>query len=346
MTRSCIPGCCNIRSVSWPSRDGAGQAIAAPLAPLVPFDPLALVRQVVPPTPLDAAPELLTGHTLILKREDTGPNGSFKWRGALCACAAFQAAGAAAVVTSSTGNHGAATAWAAARLALDAHVVVPEGASQTKCALITRHGAHLHHHGRTLDEAAQHAAELAEQLGAPFFEDGACEAQLLGTATIGHELLDAGADAVITPLACGALAGGLSRALATASPRPRVIGVQSASFGRLGALWRGEPDPRQPTGTTFADGLADNRIVQPAFEACCRHLDDVVAVDDASLRAAVRELHASTGILVEGAGAAPLAALRIWPDRIPPGRVVLIISGRNLDREVADEILAESHVVR
>ena len=306
------------------------------------FDAMAIVREVMAPTPLEPAPELdpARARDLLLKREDLGPNGAFKWRGALCACTAFKSVGARAVVTSSTGNHGAATAWAAARLGIAAHVVVPEDASETKTKLITGLGAQLYYDGRNLDESAAHAARLARALDAPFFEDGACEAQLAGTETIGRELTGDRLDAVVTPLACGALAGGMARAFASARPRPSLIGVQSSVYGRLAAIWRGEPDPVTFGGTSFADGLADNRIVEPAFSACREYLDDIVTVDDADLAAAVRELSERCGILVEGAAAAPLAALRTHSELIPEGRVALIISGRNIDPGVAEAILA------
>jgi threonine dehydratase len=311
--------------------------------PALRSDPLALVRSIAPPTPLEPAPGLVPGRDdVLLKREDTGPTGAFKWRGALCACTALRDAGAAGVVTSSTGNHGAATAWAAARLGLEAHIVVPQGASRAKSELIAEQGARLQRTGATLDESALAARALADELGLPFFEDGASEAQLLGTGTIGSELAGQGIDVVVVPLACGALAGGLARALKAAPDPPSIVGVQSEAFVRLGALWRGDPDPGTAGGRTFAGGLADNRIVEPAFGACRAHLDDVLAVDDEALRAAVRELHERCDILVEGAGAAALAALLEHPDRIPPGRTALVLSGRNLDRADAVEILGRT----
>jgi threonine dehydratase len=315
-----------------------------PLAHLEPFDALTLVREVRPPTPLEPTTGLANERRLLLKREDEGPNGSFKWRGALCACSAFQAGGAQAVVTASTGNHGAAIAWAAARRGLSAHVVVPEGANPTKTSIIASHGAILHERGPTLDEASAYARTLAHDLGAALFEDGRCEAQLLGTATIGQELVDSGEeiDVVITPLACGALAGGLARALAVLPNPPWIIGVQSSSFARLSALWHGKADPLQPSGSSFADGLADNRIVEPSFSACRDYVDDVLDVSDDALSAAIRELYEAHGIVVEGAAAAPLAALRTAGDRVPPGCTVLITTGRNLDPTTEVEILGRS----
>lgn len=307
------------------------------------FDPLQVVRAVMEPTPLEPAPELAADRELLLKREDVGPNGSFKWRGALCACAALKESGVTVVVTASTGNHGAATAWAAARLGMAAHVVVPVGASEVKCAQISSHGATLHHEAQTMDQAGEFGKRLAAELNGAWLEDGASAAQLLGTGTIGSEIAMQApdVDVVITPLACGALAGGMAAELAKLEPKPWIMGVQSTAYNRFGTLWHGRPDPGEVAGTTFADGLADTRIVEPAFSACRSHLDAVVKLDDEPLRTAVRELHDEHGILVEGAAAAPLAALRRFPERIPPGRTVLIISGRNLDTAVADGILAE-----
>jgi threonine dehydratase len=319
---------CNLRLMSRLSDDTATAA--------------ALVRSAQESTPLEPAPDLDRRREILLKREDLGPNGSFKWRGALCACAALQAQGETVVVTASTGNHGAATAWAAARLGLAAHVIVPLEGSEMKTAIIASHGAELHREGVTLDQSTEFGRQLAAELGGAWLEDGASDAQLLGTGTIGAELIEAEArpSVVIAPLACGALAGGLARALAACEPRPWIVGVHAAAFPRLGAVLRGERDPGGSHGVTFADGLADTRIVEPAFSACREHLDQVVSVTDEDLRRAVREIRDKHGILVEGAAAAPLAALRSNPGEMRDGRTVLIISGRNLDPAVAREILA------
>lgn len=304
-------------------------------------DALTMVRTVMPePTPLQAAPRIASGRRdIVLKREDVGPCGSFKWRGAFCALTDLRASGAEGVVTASTGNHGAATAWAAARLGMPAHVVVPRGASERKEALIAAQGATLQRCGDDLDQAAEEARSFAAERSLPFLEDGASEAQLLGTGTIGAELVGQAVDVVITPLACGALAGGLGAAMKASDSPPWLVGVQSAAFPRLGALWRGDADPGISQGRSFAGGLADSRIVEPAFSACVAHLDDVVAVEDAQIEDAIRTLHRELGILVEGAAAAPLAALCAFGDRFPSGRVALVLSGANLDPDDARRIL-------
>jgi threonine dehydratase len=291
----------------------------------------------MPPTPLESA--VVWGRKVLLKREDLGPNRAFKWRGALTALEALRQKGVSSVVTASTGNHGVAVAWAAARLSIMAHVVVPADAVEAKCRMVTAHHAHLHRRGEDLSQAASYATELAHELGVPLLEDGASQAQLLGTGTIGLELAEQErVDCVVAPLACGALAGGLASALKQGPGRPFIIGVQSAHFSRIAALFRAAPY-KVTGGSTIADGLADDRVVEPAFSFCRRYVDDVVTVDDQQLIEAMRELWDCCGIEVEGAGAAPLAGLRAYGSRIPGERIALVISGGNLDVSLRDRVI-------
>jgi threonine dehydratase len=308
---------------------------------LGPREALELVRSVQAPTPLEPATNLDEIPDVLLKREDLGPNGSFKWRGALCAGEAFLRAGARSMVTASTGNHGAATAWSAARLGIEAHIVVPEGTSEVKCAQIVAHGARLHRHGVNLVAAVRRAESLSAEIDAPYFEDGAVAAQLRGTGTIGAEIADCGADTVIVPLAVGALAGGIARCLAEIGSGMRVVGVQAKGFDRIATLLRGDPDPGEPDTATFADGLADFRLVDPAFAACRTLLDEIVVVDDAEIAMALRELRDAEGIILEGAGAAALAGLKRL-DQSEMAKVVLVASGHNIDPGTLATALGEA----
>jgi threonine dehydratase len=130
------------------------------------------------PTPLEAAPPTLSGdRPVFLKREDVHELGAFKWRGALPVLTAYRDGGAGTVVTASTGNHGAATAWAAGRLGLKALVYAPQGATQAKVALIEQLGAEICQVGFDLDTAKDEGRRHADAHGLPFFEDGAEMAQ-------------------------------------------------------------------------------------------------------------------------------------------------------------------------
>jgi len=149
-----------------------------------------------------------------LTREDEHELGAFKWRGAL---AVLEEKRPEVVVTASTGNHGAATAWAAKRVGARAVVFVPHGATQTKVALIEAQGAELRGEGADMDEAKAAARAHAAAHDAFFFEDGPEPAQWAGYAAIGHELLtvfDSPPAAVIVPGGNGARGIGVFRALA------------------------------------------------------------------------------------------------------------------------------------
>ena len=194
------------------------------------------------PTPLEPAPASLGGdRPLYLKREDVHELGAFKWRGALPVLSAYREAGADTVVTASTGNHGAATAWAAERVGLRAIVYAPEGATQAKLALIEGLGAEMRLVGADLDEAKEEARSHAEDARLPFFEDGAEPAQYEGYGAIADELLDQLDDppaAVVVPVGNGALLGGIGMRVAARSPETLRIGVAAKEAPVMAECWQ------------------------------------------------------------------------------------------------------------
>lgn len=276
-----------------------------------------------------------------LKREDEHELGSFKWRGAL---ATLEAKRPAVVVTASTGNHGAATAWAAARVGARAVVFVPVGASRAKVALVEAQGADLRFEGADMDEAKAAARAHAAETGAFFFEDGAEPAQFEGYAQIGHELLDDLAEppaAVVAPVGNGALAIGVFRALAARAPNAQRIAVSAAEAPAMYESWRAGRPVDSDRSATFADGLA----VRVAIPLAVQELNPLVQrfelVSEAELEAGVRR-YAEHGIRVEGAAAAPLA-LASRSDRDPlPRPLVLIVTGRNVDDALYNRILTSA----
>jgi threonine dehydratase len=270
-----------------------------------------------------------------LRREDEHELGAFKWRGAV---ATLEQKRPDVVVTASTGNHGAATAWAAARVGARAVVFVPTAASRAKVALIEAQGADLRFEGADMDEAKAAARSYAAETGAFFFEDGAEPAQFDGYAQIGYELLDDLAEppaAVLVPVGNGALAIGVFRAVVERAPQALRVAVSAAEAPAMYESWRaGRPVDSDRSGT-FADGLA----VRVAIPLAVRELNPLVQrfelVSEAELEAGVRA-YAEHGIRVEGAAAAPLAvALR----EELPRPLVLIVTGRNVDDALYNRIL-------
>ena len=259
-----------------------------------------------------------------LKREDVHELGSFKWRGALPALESY---GTEVAVTASTGNHGAATAWAARRLGMRAVVFVPESASEVKTALIESQGAELTRVGADFDQAKDAARAFADERGWPFFEDGAEPAQYDGYGVIADEIVDqlgGPPGAVIVPVGNGALLGGVGRRLDDSLR----VGVVSKEAPVMADSWEAGRVVEASRCATFADGLAVRVAVPLAVEILREAADRMLRVSERELAQAVGA-YAAEGIRVEGAAAAPRAAL---PQLEPvAGPVVLVITGRNIE---------------
>ncbi len=246
------------------------------------------------PTPLDLASSGLfpaARGSVFLKREDTHELGAFKWRGALPTLARYGAEGADAVVTASTGNHGAATAWAAEREGVRAIVFVPEVTSETKLGLMAALGAEIRFHGADMDEAKEEARRFAADTGLPFFEDGAEPTQFDGYGEIAVELLDQLGEppaAVVVPVGNGALLIGIGRVLAERSPSTLRVGVVAAGAPVMAESWDAGDVVEDERSETFADGLAV-RVAIPAA------VEELVSVAQRMLRVSERAARGGRG---------------------------------------------------
>jgi threonine dehydratase len=292
-------------------------------------------------TPLEPAPRgLAPGRTVYLKREDVHELGAFKWRGAVPALERYQAEGASGVVTASTGNHGAAAAWAASRLGMTATVYAPKVASRTKLARLSRLGADVVQTGADVDEAKDSARAYAEGAGLPFFEDGAEPAQLDGYAAIGEEIVDQlGVEpaTVIVPVGNGALLAGIGRALGERSPDTARIGVVAKDAPVMALSWQAGRPVDCDRCSTLADGLAVRVAIPIAVEWLLDTADSMLEVSEREIASAVAA-YDDVGIRAEGAAGAALAALAQVDT---PGPVVLIVTGQNID----DDLLVRCRAV-
>lgn len=283
---------------------------------------------------LQVAPsDWLPGRALLLQREDGHELGAFKWRGALPVVERYREQGHVSVVTASTGNHGAATAWAAARHGMAAVVFVPERASAAKLELLRSLGAELVVGGADLDEAKAAAIEHARAQGLPFFQDGAEPAQYQGYGGIADEIL-AGAtpDAVLVPVGNGALLAGIGLRLGERSPATRRIGVVAAGAPVMARSFEAGRVVESSRSDTFADGMAVRVAIPVAVEALATAADEMAEVSDREIAEAVGAF-AKAGMRVEGSAAAALAGARRLGGRLE-GVVVLIVTGRNIDEDL------------
>ncbi|HVD09411.1 MAG TPA: pyridoxal-phosphate dependent enzyme [Gaiellaceae bacterium] len=287
------------------------------------------------PTPLELAPESLApGRKLFLKREDVHELGAFKWRGALPTLEEYREGGAKTVVTASTGNHGAATAWAAERLGLRAIVYVPASASREKLAIIERFGADVRATGSDLDQAKLAGTEYAAENHLPFFEDGAEQSQYEGYGAIGAEILEQLEEppaAVVVPVGNGALLGGIGIELCRRCPQGLRIGVAAKEAPVMAESWEAGGPVESDRSATFADGMAVRVAIPFAVSVLGEVASRMLLVSERAIARAVGAFDRA-GIRVEGSPAAALASLGQIEEL--DGPVVLVVTGRNIDDQL------------
>jgi threonine dehydratase len=275
-----------------------------------------------------------------LKLESELPTGSFKVRGAYYALRRHAGErNVAEVVAASTGNHGAAVAWAARELGIAAQVFVPVGANAVKVARIKSLGARLTEVGADIEDARRAAESHASRTGALLLDDATDAHVPVGAGTIGLELLEQLADfeTLYVPVGDSALIRGVAAAVKAQRPGVRVVGVQAAGAPAYYRSWQSGEVVTTPTADTIADGLATTRPTEANVVAVRTLVDEMVLVTEQAMRDAMQLLLTSDDVVAEPAAAASVAALLEAP-RVHSGPVVALITGRN----VAPELVVSS----
>jgi len=283
------------------------------------------------PTPLEEVE--LAGRRLLLKREDAHELGAFKWRGALPTLEAYKRRGVETVITASTGNHGAATAWAAGRLGMRAVVFASEGTSRTKLGQIEQLGGEVRIVGADFDAAKEEAERFAADAGV-LFVDGMEQEQYEGYAAIADEILDQAPDtpaAVVVPVGNGALLGGIGLGICRRNPEVERVGVVAKAAPVMALSWEAGKPVESDQSATFADGLAVRVAIPEAVDALGELAGRMLQVSEREIARAVGA-YADAGVRAEGAAAAALAAVPQLDDLGDP--IVLIVTGSNIDDEL------------
>jgi threonine dehydratase len=267
----------------------------------------------------------MVGRDVQLKAEALQRTGAFKIRGAVNKIATLtNGERAAGVVAASAGNHGQAVAWAAREKGIPATVYMPQDAPMAKVEATVNYGATVELAGEGFDEALAAAIEVTETSGATFvhaFED---EAVIAGQGTIGLEIAEQLPDleTLVVPIGGGGLASGIALALRELKPNVRVVGVQAAAC----APYTGSDEH----GFTIADGIAVKKPSELTGSILRETLADIVTVSDEEISEAIVLLLERGKLVVEGAGAASLAA--VLADRVGgSGQVCALLSGGNID---------------
>ena len=236
------------------------------------------------------------------------------------------------VVASSTGNHGAAVAWAAKSIGIPAKIFLPSGANPAKQSRIRALGAEIVEHGKDISEAAE-AAEQYTRNGHAFFLNDATNSDVpAGTATIACEIFEQLPEvaAVWVPMGDTALIRGVASAANHLRPEIRVVGVQAERAPAYYLSWkRGVPVPTS-TCDTVADGLATRVPIRESVTAIRALVDEVRLVTETQMVGAIRHLLTEEHLVAEPAGAATTAACIADSFATRQGPLVLLLTGANI----------------
>ena len=287
----------------------------------------------------------ITGAQVFLKFENLQFTASFKERGAFNKLVQLSPEERArGVVAMSAGNHAQGVAYHAQRLGVRAVIVMPRFTPGVKVERTRGFGAEVVLHGDSLAEARQHAYTLAAQQGLCFVHPYDDEQIAAGQGTLALEMLAEQPDLeqIVVAIGGGGLIAGVATAAKGLNPAIEIIGVQTQRFA---SMFNAVRKAELPMGTsTIAEGIA---VTQPGAitqEVVARLVDDLVLVDEGDIEQAVLMLLEIEKTLVEGAGAAGLAALLRHPQRFAGKKVGLILSGGNIDPLLLASIIGRGMV--
>lgn len=309
------------------------------------LDAVPRVHGVLRPTPLFEWPGLgrLFGGRFLAKHENHQPVGAFKVRGGVNLAATLSDnERESGLLGCSTGNHGQSLAMAAKLAGITCTIVVPKGNNPGKNAAMRRLGATVIEHGADYDQARSYIErELAED-PARYVHSANEPALIAGVGTMGFEIFEdcPDPDVILVPIGLGSGVCGTGIVARARRPQTRVIGVQADGASAVSDTWHSGEWTTSETADTWAEGMATRVPAEMTLEIMREVVDDVLLVSDDDLRRACRTYLDQTHNLVEGAGAASLAAAVVHRDRFQGQTVVGIVSGGNLDPDELPTILA------
>jgi threonine dehydratase len=311
-----------------------------------------IVRKVANVTPVldSVALSQVTGVPVVLKAENLQRTGAYKLRGAYHRMSKLTAAERKkGVVAASAGNHAQGVALAAKKLGIKATIFMPVGASLPKYEATKQYGAQVVLEGAVFAETLAAAQAYAAKKGAIFIPPYDHVDVVLGQGTVGLEILEQVPDVENIIVAIGG--GGLAAGVATAAKlwadknkrKIKVYGVQSENTSAyIPSLKAGKPVKIEAT-RTIADGIAVNLPGKIPFELISKNIDKVVAVSDEDISKAILLLLERAKLVVEPAGAAPVAALLSGAIK-PKGKTVVVLSGGNIDPLLLTKVISHGLV--
>ena len=309
------------------------------------LDAVPRVHEVLRPTPLFEWPGLgrLFGGRFLAKHENHQPVGAFKVRGGVNLAATLSDnERESGLLGCSTGNHGQSLAMAAKLAGITCTIVVPKGNNPGKNAAMRRLGATVIEHGADYDQARSYIEQELAEDPARYVHSANEPALIAGVGTMGFEIFEdcPDPDVILVPIGLGSGVCGTGIVARARRPQTRVIGVQADGASAVSDTWHSGEWTTSETADTWAEGMATRVPAEMTLEIMREVVDDVLLVSDDDLRRACRTYLDQTHNLVEGAGAASLAAAVVHRDRFQGQTVVGIVSGGNLAPDELPTILA------
>ncbi|MCZ8107563.1 MAG: threonine ammonia-lyase [Burkholderiales bacterium] len=305
----------------------------------------AIIADQVQRTPMLPSPRLsaATGADVFVKYENMQTTGSFKERGALVRLSRLgDDERRRGVVTMSAGNHAQAVAYHAARLGIDATIVMPETTPLVKVENTRGFGATVVLHGATLYESAEKAAELVAAEGRTLVHPYDDAHVMAGQGSVALEMLEEtpDLDCLVIPIGGGGLFAGMAVAAKAVRPDIVLYGVEAALYPSfVNAIDGGD---RPVGGPTLAEGIAVKTVGLLTLPIVRDLAQDILLVDETAIEDGVNAYATLARTMAEGAGAAGLAAMLAYPDRFAGRRVGLVLCGGNIDARLLASIMIRS----
>lgn len=294
-----------------------------------------VVYQHMRPTPLIHYPLLSQelGVQAYIKHENHTPIGAFKIRGGLNLMAHLARQKVPGVITATRGNHGQSVALAAHLHDIPATIVVPEGNNPEKNALMRAQGAQLIEYGKDFDAARLLVEQLQHERGLYYVHPANEPLLITGVGTYWLEVFEdlPDLDVALVPVGGGSGICAAITVLKALRPAVRIIGVQAENAPAVYQSWKNHQLCETDSANTFADGLATRVAFEVPFGIMQAGVDDMVLVSEEDMRQAIIRLLRTTHNLAEGAGAAPVAAAWKLRPMLQGQKVVMVISGGNID---------------
>lgn len=281
------------------------------------------------------------GGNIYFKLENLQRTGSFKIRGALNSILNNMEKCKNGVVAASAGNHAQGVAFGASLFGIKATIVMPKQTPLVKVENTKSYGAEVILYGNSYDEAYSHALDISKQKGFYFIHPFDDLDVIAGQGTIGLEILEENIDIdqVIIPIGGGGLIAGIASYIKNIRPEIKIIGVQSENSAGMYYSFLRKSLVTLSSSSTIAEGIAVKKVGELTYNICNKYVDEIVTVNENEIAFAILQYIEKSKLVVEGAGAVPLASILSNKIEVKEKTSVLVVSGGNIDVNLISRVI-------